>query len=209
METKTNESGKNWLIFILLVINIGLIALFVYSINLQKVMFADEPTKVVTKSKKWIVTLEDEKHLIRLVEDKKDVNVYYDDSLITTITNASVDNKNNRYITFNGLNDNKMYLLVNISSNNVDKPFIINSEGTIIYEFEQFVFYGESHYFKIDDNYTNFGKDTETGIYFVRELDEETKLNNNPNENAFLYYLNITDNQVIIDYNRIQMGVLS
>ena len=95
METKTNESGKNWLIFILLVINIGLIALFVYSINLQKVMFADEPTKVVTKSKKWIVTLEDEKHLIRLVEDKKDVNVYYDDSLITTITNASVDNKNN------------------------------------------------------------------------------------------------------------------
>ena len=100
METKTNESGKNWLIFILLVINIGLIALFVYSINLQKVMFADEPTKVVTKSKKWIVTLEDEKHLIRLVEDKKDVNVYYDDSLITTITNASVDNKNNRYIWF-------------------------------------------------------------------------------------------------------------
>ena len=51
--------------------------------------------------------------------------------------------------------------------------------------------------------------DTETGLFFVKELDEENKTIYNMNENAFLYYLNVTDNQVNVEYNRVQNGILS
>ena len=211
METKTSEKGKNITIFILFVILVGLICLLVYTIKFNKTRYVEDDLKIpeIKETKNWHLAFLEEQHVVKLEQDKKNVNVYFDSSLIQTVNNASINNNRNKYIIFNGLNDGKVYALINVASKNVDKPIVINNEGTIIYEFESFIFYGEYHDFKVNDSYTNYGIDTETGLFFVKELDVENKTIYNMNENAFLYYLNVTDNQVNVEYNRVQNGILS
>ncbi len=191
------ESSKNLIIVLLFIIFVGLIGLLYYSINYQKKLNNDIPVvKEKTSSKELNISMDDGIARIELKEYKNKVEFYFNDRLISTIDGGKISDKNLiDVIRYNEID----YLFVNIIGND-DKPFILNSNGKIIYEFEKI------NYSFTDDNNNKTLYIDNNSLYIYKHLEEEDKATYSDNEYARKYLVNILEGETKFEFVSIEHG---
>ena len=191
------ESSKNILIVLLFIIFCGLAYLLYYSYDYQKKLNNDVPTSnQKTNTKSLNLSMDDSIAKIELKELKNKVEFYFNNKLITTIDGGKIsDNSLINVIRYEEVD----YLIVDIIGNET-KPFILNSNGKIVYEFEKI-----DYSFVDDTNHKNMFIDSDK-LYIYKKLDEEDKTNFSENEYARKYLVNIVNGEINLEFITIEHG---
>ena len=191
------ESSKNIVIGILFIIFCALGYLLYYAHNLQNELNNDVPvSKEKASSKNLNLPMNDSYVNIELKELKSKLEFYFNDKLIATIDGGKInDNNLIKVVRYNEID----FLVVNILGND-DKPFILNSNGKIVYEFDKI------DYSFIDDNNKNTLFVDNDNIYIYKHLEDEDKTNYSDSEYARKYVVNILNEEVKLELVSIEHG---
>lgn len=193
------ESSKNILIFFLSLIFIGLIGLLIYSHDYQKKLLDDVPEVKKHEEVKKINVVMNEKNInLELKEVNKNIDVYFNNIKITSVLDGSLSNNLIEVFKSNEID----YLIIGIYGHDF-KPIILNSEGTIIYEFDTF-----NYTFIDDSNHKNIFVDN-NNLFVYNLLNDEDKLSYSETEYARKNQVNIVDENVTFEFLSIEHGNLS
>ncbi len=194
------ESSKNVVIVLLLIIFCGLSYLLYYSYNYQKKLNNDVPVSKEKASTKNInLSLDDGIARIELKEYKSKLEFYFNDKLISTIDGGKINNGNLiSVIRYNEID----YLIVDIKGND-EKPFILNSNGKIIYEFDKIT------YSFTDDSNNNVLFVDNNSLYIYKQLEEDDKTSYSDSEYARKYLVNIIDGEISFEFVSIEHGIIN
>ncbi len=193
------ESSKNILIFFLSLIFIGLIGLLIYSHDYQKKLLDDVPEVKKHEEVKKINVVMNEKNInLELKEVNKNIDVYFNNIKITSVLDGSLSNNLIEVFKSNEID----YLIIGIYGHDF-KPIILNSEGTIIYEFDTF-----NYTFIDDSNHKNIFVDN-NNLFVYNLLNDEDKLSYPETEYARKNQVNIVDENVTFEFLSIEHGKLN
>ena len=193
------ESSKNILIFFLSLIFIGLIGLLIYSHDYQKKLLDDVPEVKKHEEVKKINVVMNEKNInLELKEVNKNIDVYFNNIKITSVLDGSLSNNLIEVFKSNEID----YLIIGIYGHDF-KPIILNSEGTIIYEFDTF-----NYTFIDDSNHKNIFVDN-NNLFVYNLLNDEDKLSYSETEYARKNQVNIVDENVTFEFLSIEHGKLN
>ena len=198
------ESSKNILILILLVIFVGLSYLLYYSYNYQKKLVETKPTIINKEASKALDFKLNGKDIKIELKDKKNyIEVYFNNKKLTSIDHGLISTDN----IFEVVNYEEIdYLVVSIPGSEF-KPFILNDEGKIIYEFDAFVFNNTSTKFIDEENNTNLYVEDKK-LFFYKSLEEEDKVTYSESEYAKKYLVNIVNGEITSEFVSIEHGTI-
>ena len=197
------ESSKNILIFVLLLIFVGLIYLCYYSYNYQKRLLETKPTIISNEASKTMsFTLNGKSIKLELKDKKNYIDVYFNSKKLTTVEHGLISTDN----LFEVINyEDVDYLVVSIPGSEF-KPFILNDEGKIIYEFDSFVFNNTYTRFIDDQNNKNIYVE-DSKIFYYKNLEEEDKTTYSESEYARKYLINIVSGEITSEFIAIEHGI--
>ncbi len=191
------ESSKNILIVLLFIIFCGLGYLLYYSYNLQNSLNNEVPVSNEKASTKNLnLAMDDGIVNLELKEYKSKLEFYFNNKLITTIDGGKISDSNLiDTIRYNEID----YLIVNIKGTET-KPFILNSNGKIVYEFDKI------NYSFVDDNNNKTLFIDNSNLYIYKGLEEEDKTTYSETEYARKYLVNIVDGEAKLEFVSIEHG---
>jgi hypothetical protein len=191
------ESSKNILIFLLFIIFIGLSYLLYYSYNYQKKLEEAVPVTTNEVSKILNFKLNGKSIKLELIEKKTGLEIDFNGKKIDTIENGKISSDNLiDVVTY----EEKDYLLVSIPTSKY-KPFILNDEGKIIYEFNEF-----DYVFVDEVNNKNIFIDNKQ-IYIYQKLNEEDKSEHSESEFARKNLVHISSEEITLEFVEFTHGI--
>jgi len=191
------ESSKNILIVLLFIIFCGLGYLLYYSYNLQKSLNDDVPVSNEKASTKSLnLAMDNGIARIELKEYKSKLEFYFNDNLITTIEGGKISDSN----LIDTIRYNEIDYLIVIIKGTETKPFILNSNGKIVYEFDKI------NYSFVDDNNNKTLFIDNSNLYIYKGLEEEDKTTYSETEYARKYLVNIVDGEAKLEFVSIEHG---
>ena len=128
-------------------------------------------------------------------EVNKNIDVYFNNKKITSVLDGTLLNNVIEVFKSNEVD----YLILGIYGHDF-KPIILNSDGTIIYEFDSF------NYTFIDDNSNKNIFVDNNNLFVYNLLNEEDKLSYSETEYARKNLVNIVDENVTFELSSIEHG---